>query len=209
MIVEFIVGVYVPTWFMIKVKHNWTEGPRHFLYQLKQLKTQCKAVVDVVMPTVKRFAWYAFSENILQTMLCSQHEAERREGVQKILEIRRIKGNQLGDKSVRSRKTPDINFHLTTLSNLIDWTDAHVPPCTCDLSIDKLKSFIRQPMEVPCWPCHAQSIERRVKQVTEACDKAYTHERRDGWIRNQEISRQLMSKNESKQDLIKLVNFDT
>ena len=44
MVVEFIVGVYVPTWFMIKVKHNWTEGPRHLSYQLKQLKTQCKAV---------------------------------------------------------------------------------------------------------------------------------------------------------------------
>ena len=64
MIVEFIVGVYVPTWFMIKVKHNLTEGPRHLLSQLKQLKTQCKAVVDEVMPTAKHSAWYALFESI-------------------------------------------------------------------------------------------------------------------------------------------------
>ena len=31
MIVEYIVGVYYPVWFEIKVKHNYTYGPRHLL----------------------------------------------------------------------------------------------------------------------------------------------------------------------------------
>ena len=57
------------------------------------------------------------------------------------------------------------------------------------------------------WPCHAESIKRRIKQVIDACDKVLSYEKRDGWIRNQEISRQLMSKNDSKQNLIKLFSF--
>ena len=31
-IVEFIVGIYIPTWCLIRVKHHWMEGPRHVLY---------------------------------------------------------------------------------------------------------------------------------------------------------------------------------
>ena len=60
-------------------------------------------------------------------------------------------------------------------------------------------------MQVPPWPCHTQSIERCVKQVTEAAGKVYTQEKREGYIRGQEASRRLMAKIESKQDLMKLV----
>ena len=62
-------------------------------------------------------------------------------------------------------------------------------------------------MEVPDWPCHGQSIERRVKQVTEAASKVFSHEKRDGYIRGQELSRRIMSQNQSKKDLINLTNF--
>ena len=53
MIVEYLVGVYIPTWLLIKVKHDWTEGPRHVLYQLMQLRKQSKTIIDIVMPTVQ------------------------------------------------------------------------------------------------------------------------------------------------------------
>lgn len=39
-IVEFIIGVYYPCWFNVKVKHSWIEGPRHILFQLDCLKSQ-------------------------------------------------------------------------------------------------------------------------------------------------------------------------
>ena len=29
------------------------------------------------------------------------------------------------------------------------------------------------PMVLPNWPCHAQSIEQRVKEVTDACDRVF------------------------------------
>ena len=59
LIVTFIVGVYVPNWFNIKVKHSWIEGPYHLLYQLELLRQQSKKVTDIVMPYVIRNAYYA------------------------------------------------------------------------------------------------------------------------------------------------------
>ena len=81
MITEFVVGVYFPCWFEIKVKNSWLEGPRHVLFQLDQLRHQKEEVVNIVLPTVKRSSWFAFSEFIIQTLLCSKDKEERRQGI--------------------------------------------------------------------------------------------------------------------------------
>ena len=82
-LVEFIVGVYYPCWFMIKVKNRWTEGPKYVMYQLECLKCQSKTVHDIVIQTVKRSAWYAHSENEIQTLLCSAVVKDRKIGIEK------------------------------------------------------------------------------------------------------------------------------
>ena len=207
MIVEFIVGVYFPNWFNIKVKHSWINGPEHFLYLLELLRTQKMKAVEMVMPTVKRSAWYAHSEAILQFMLAREDRELRKKGVEKILEIRGEgdDDSQIGDRSVRSRRTPEINTDARTLYDLIDWSSASEPPLTGDKTTAKIKTFIEHPMDVPDWPSHTQSIERCVKMVTEAAGHVYSHERREGYIRSQVVSRELMSRNRSKQDVAKLV----
>ena len=163
---------------------------------------------EVVMPTVQRPAWYVFSEVILQTLICFDDTEERKQGIQKIIELRGMgdEKTQRGDNSVRVRKTPVINQNATTLLELIDWSDGvYQPPLTCGLPTFEIKRFLNEPMQVLQWPYHAQGIERCVKQVTEAASKVYSDEKREGFIRGQEASRRLMSKNESKQDLMKLV----
>lgn len=130
MIVQFCVGVYMVNWFNIKINSKWTQGPRHLLFQLQLLKEQCEKVRTIVMPTVVRSAWYGYSESVLQAMLCSEEEHERREAVEKILKIRGEgdETKQLGDNRVRPRKTPAINTEATTLSQLIDWTSGVSEP---------------------------------------------------------------------------------
>ena len=81
------------------------------------------------------------------------------------------------------------------------------PPLTCKLTSSSLKKFVDTPMEVPEWPSHTQSVERCVKMVTEAAAHVYSHERREGYIRSQVVSRELMSKNTSKKDIVNLVKF--
>ncbi len=166
MIIEFIVGVYMPNWINIKVNHKWMKGPKHVLYQLEMLKSQQKEVVDLVMPTIKRSAWYAHSESVLQAMLCSDVEEERREAVNRILETGGVGDDktQLGDSCVRPRRNPDINPAATTLSELIDWsTGVTEPPLTCSLTTAAVKELVTCPMVVPDWPSPTQSLERCVK----------------------------------------------
>ena len=62
-------------------------------------------------------------------------------------------------------------------------------------------------MKVSAWSSHTQSVERCVKMVTEAAGHVFSHERREGYIRSQVVSRELMSKNNSKRDIINLVKF--
>ena len=77
LIVEYIVGIYVPMWFEIKVKHSCVYGPDHVLKQLQLLRLQKKKVQRLVEKHVKRSAWYSHSEAVLQTLLCSSDAAER------------------------------------------------------------------------------------------------------------------------------------
>ena len=69
LIFEFIVGVYYPCCFQVKVKQFWLDEPRHVLFPLKQLKYQKEEVIAFVKKTVKRSEWFAFSECIIQTLV--------------------------------------------------------------------------------------------------------------------------------------------
>ena len=72
------------------------------------------------MPTVKRPAWYAFSEMIIQTLLCS-NDVEETSGVKtknQPVEVIAIKFG-IGNVSVCPRKTPVINTDASSLNELI------------------------------------------------------------------------------------------
>ena len=132
-----------------------------------QLRKQSRTINDIVMPTVQHSAWYTFSENILQSMLCSENEIIRRESMERIIQIRQNRCiGILGDKSVPIRKTPEVNPTATNLDKVIAGKNAHKPLCTCDFTTIQLKEYFSKPLAMPKWPCHAQSIDQRVKQVT-------------------------------------------
>ena len=61
MIVEFCVGVYMVNWFNIKIHSNWSQRPNHQLYLLQLLRQQSVCVLNLVLPTVQRSAWYCHS----------------------------------------------------------------------------------------------------------------------------------------------------
>ena len=206
LIVEFIVGVYIPNWFNIKVNHGWEKGPNHLLYQLQLLRSQNKKVINIVMPYVERNAYYAHPESVLQAMLCSNIRYERDKAVEVIMSIR---GNDIPvDKPIRVRKNRPINPHAESLSELTDLsTNPMEPPLTTHLTDAQLQEIVENPMKVPDWPSHTQSVERCVKMVTEAASKVFSHEKREGFIRGQFVSRNLMSINRSKQDLVPMTSF--
>ena len=162
-IVTYIVSVYGPIWFNIKVKHNWLEGPRHILTELSLFRLQSSEVQNIVLPTLKRSAWNSHSESVLQTMLCSEDKEERVFAVSMILKIRGK--NKLGDLRPRARKHPELHVDSTKLQGMIDWKKAKEPVLSCRMSKQEICSFRETPMKVPYFCLHTQGIERAVKEV--------------------------------------------
>lgn len=159
-IVTFIVSVYYPMWFNIKVKHSWLEGPRHILTELSLFRLQSAEVQHMVLPTLKRSAWNSHSESVLQTMLCSENREEREFSVATILQIR---GNiKLGDLKPRARKHPDLNISPTCLKDLINWKDAKEPVLSCGLTTEEILDIREKPIVVPYYCVHTQGIERAI-----------------------------------------------
>ena len=92
--IEFIVGVCYPCWFQIKVKHSWLDGPRHVLFQLKQLKYQKEEAIAVV------------NKRLLE------------------IKGKGDDNTQFGNNTVRCRKIPRINTDADNLMDLIEWKDS-------------------------------------------------------------------------------------
>ena len=204
MIVEFIVGVYYPIWFEVKVKHNFIDGPRHLLKQMELTRLQKKKVQGLVAPHIARSAWWSHSEAVLQTLLCSEDKEERRVAVDVILKLR--DGKERGDLSNRARVHADtFNPQAKKVSELCSWeANVHEPVFTCSMSLDEIRELLETPMVVPYRPVHGQSMERVVKEVTRACEAVYGEAARDGFIRAGVANRQVMPMNRTKKDLVRM-----
>ena len=205
LLVEFIIGVYFPMWFEAKVKHSFINGPRLVLKQLELVRLQKKKVQNIVAPHIVRSAWYSHSEAVLQTLLCSEDADERSCAVQMIIKLR--KGEDRGDLSNRVRAHKDsFNPNAKKLAELCSWdTNVFEPVLTCPLTVAEIKEFMDKPMVVPHRPVHGQSMERAVKEVTRACESVFGLEARDGFIRAGVANRQVMPKNETKKNLVRMV----
>lgn len=210
LIVNYIIGVYLPNWFNVKLNPKWVNGPSHLLFQLQLVRTQSKLVRDIVLPVVRRSAWYARSEAVLQAMLSSQCTELRAKALEIILRIRGkpFDDDQMGDCTFIQRKIVQLNVNAIKLSDLLDLnSEVLEPPLTTSLTSKDLKRFEDTPMQVPNWPSHTQSVERCVKMVTEAAGHVYSHEKREGYIKAQLVSRQLLQRHNSKKDMKSLATF--
>ena len=188
MIVMWIVGSYFPMWFHMKIHHHWINGHKHLLQQIVLWREQPELSMAFTHDTIQRGAYYGHSEHVLQTLLCSTEEDDRRFAVNKILQLREERNTRLVEPllkkfkqtketnliNIRARKNPELDMEATSLKNMINWeSDVHEPVLTCELTNEELMHFYEQPVKVPVIGLHTQSIERCVKQVIVIHNKVY------------------------------------
>ena len=100
--------------------------------------------------------------------------------------------------SLRSSGTPPLSkTSLTGVLMSMSPTSLVTSP-RMRLSIKKLV--------VDKYPCHGQSIDRIVKQVTIAAKNVFGQEARDGYIRASVRSRKILTINNTKKDLIGIIS---
>ena len=96
------------------------------------------------------------------------------------------------------------------MTELVDWTKVSVmePLLTSTMTMKELEVCLDQPLSITAiWHCHAQSMERAVKKVSDSCRLVVGREKRGGWIRFAEESRRILKNPDTKADYEPLFNL--
>lgn len=197
---EYIVKVYAPVWFHIKLKPSCVDGPRHLLNMIKWSKNFDKDVLEIINPVIQRNGFYAHPENILISMVTDESKLIRELGYRRLLRIRQ----EVQDDHIRFFTIPKINFDATDFVELIDWQSCKLtePPLLRNISNEDLLNQIGDPskMEIVKYPCNTQAVERCVRLVTEASMAVCGEHNRDGFIKSRIDSRQQMPQFNTKRE---------
>ena len=144
-------------------------------------------------------AFWAHSENLTISMLADNREEVRRKAVLWILKARREFNP---DTHPRKFVPPEVNFDAQNYFDLIDWNSlvSTEPPLTMDLSLDDILRIIGEPIILPDYPNHTQSVERMVRVVTEVASRKAGYKARHRTILELLESRALVPKFNTKRD---------
>ncbi|XP_031339102.1 uncharacterized protein LOC116167737 isoform X2 [Photinus pyralis] len=196
---EFVIKVYAPTWFDIKLMPSCRYGPQHILNMIKRcayLEDDKKAIV---FRTIQRNSFFAHSENVLLAMLQDERGHIQELALRRIMKARKTNKG----KKVREFITPKLNFEANEYYDLIDWTTEKIyePPITQKYTDSEILQKITSAnfkVTVEEFPCHSQAVERGVKLVTEASSAVCGSKARDGYIRARIKSRTEVPKFDTK-----------
>ncbi|CAG9826869.1 unnamed protein product [Diabrotica balteata] len=184
-LVQFIIKVYAPMWFFIKLNPSCTQASLHVFKSItlsRYLRDDLKNIIDAV---IQRNSYYIHPENLLLCMLTDNRQWVRELALRRIIKARKEK--KVG---IRQFKIPEINFNAAEYFELINWSECEVtaPPMLADIPDDELKQLIDSSIiadfDFPKYPCHTQAVERCVKLVSESSLLVTGPERRDGFIRS-------------------------
>ena len=127
---EYLVRIYFPCWFRIKLHNRITEGSKHFFYMLRLISNFSNAVVnDVGVKVLQNNAFFAYHENILLAMLGDNDQNIRAMAVDKIFHIRIQNSLQQGE---RLERTDQVRMFIIPKVNAgtkayYEMSDLHLP----------------------------------------------------------------------------------
>ncbi|GBL88020.1 hypothetical protein AVEN_133688-1 [Araneus ventricosus] len=202
--VVFILRVYAPSWFRIKVHHSIKEGARHLWHFISLSRYLPKKYHDIIEPVISHNAYFEAPENMLLVMLTDGRCHIRTLAVRRIIKASEIgpDGNCVGTFII-----PAVNFRATDYVDLIVWQACNdTPPIILrHISCHELLKMIQDNVPVDGWnfikfPSHMQAVQRIVKLVTETSRKRVGPQYKDGFIRATLESIKQMPQFESKKD---------
>ena len=107
---------------------------------------------------------------------------------------------------------PKINLEAESYWHLVNWEQEQStePPLTMKMSKAEILRGLEEPIVLPNFPCHTQSVERTVPVVTESCLQKVGYTGRHQWILSTMKSRSLVhSFNSKKDDMPCVLNNDS
>nr|CAI5856215.1 unnamed protein product [Callosobruchus analis] len=197
---SFVIKVYAPTWFHIKMRPSCLEGPKHLQNMIHRSRFISRRYVAIIDPVIERNAYFAHPENTLLCMLNDKNANLRELALRRILKARSIYYSE----GIREFKIPKINVEATTYDDLIDWQNYELsePPILASIPNDHLNQLIKTvpEMDLVRFPSHTQVVERMVKVVSEASLVVSGAESIDGYVMAKLHSRSEMPVFETKKE---------
>ena len=203
LIVDYVVKVYVPVWFSIKVNWNCVDGSQNLFKLIQYSRNLPAKVVDIVKPVIQNNAFFAHPEKFLLSMICDSRSFIREIGWRRINKCKETER----EKSVRIFRVPKLRFEAEDYTNMIDWQETLIsePPLTRNMSPEDIEENIKTKAVFHAleFPNHTQAVERCVKLVTEASIAVIGQEKREGFIRNRIASRKKMPSFDTKSQFVR------
>lgn len=141
---EFIVKVYAPFWFLIKVKPGAIHGSRNVFKYICWIRKLPMDVQLVIRPVIENNAFFFHPENILLSMVTETESEDsaliRSDAYEKIL-LTRIDPLP----TIRTLYVPrnTIHFNSNSYIEMIDWNKFQItePPCLQFFSLSELEVY--------------------------------------------------------------------
>lgn len=138
LIISYIMKVYAPVWFGIKMHPSVKFGAVNvfkLVQKTRQLPDRVRKIID---PVIERNAYFGHPENLLLSMVLDERVHVRQLAFRRLL---KAKKQEPKGKSVRTFQPPTINFAASDYIELIDWSKCKLGPLLithCSL-LDKCK----------------------------------------------------------------------
>ena len=209
-LIQFIVQVYSPTWFMIKKDGLFHHQAAYLFFALQQMKKQHETVKSAAIKNLKYNAFALLPENVILSMFKCDDVSVREAGLQKVISIRN--SEQLAQKKgpKRLKRIAAINEHASHWSEMVDLDQPGVcePALTESFSVEQLNDALKtgEKLEIPDLPSHTQSVERCVKLVSEASHAVYGVESRHRHINARVLGRSVRPAFETKSSYVEIYN---
>lgn len=199
-IVNYIMKVYVPVWFAIKLNPSVFYGAKHLFKMITTARNLDQYYRTIVNKVVQKNSYFAHPENLLLAMITDENSAIRELGYRRILKAR-----NKNPENQRKFRQPKLILNAEKYYEMIDWQTAQLtePPVTKKLSCDEIQAFINfkeKLLNMYNFPCHTQAVERVIKLVTDASTAVVGHEAREGYIFSRIEGRKRLPVFETKRD---------
>ena len=142
---NYVLRVYAPVWFYVKLEPQCYMGARH-LWRLIQLsRFLCENDRLVVDKCIQRNAFFGHTESILLSMLVDDRK-EIRELAARIIKLAR-QSTAIDSVEIRKFKIPALNFDAEDYYSLVNWQDVPrtQPHMLKDISDDEIERAIQTP----------------------------------------------------------------
>ncbi|KAJ8930507.1 hypothetical protein NQ314_016691 [Rhamnusium bicolor] len=100
-LVNYVMKVYGPFWFRVKLKPSCVEGTRHLFSLIEACKLLPKEVQNIIYPVIQRNGFSAHPKNILLSLLTDENKIYKELGIRRVLKAPTVETTEMSGRAAQ------------------------------------------------------------------------------------------------------------